>query len=86
MNDPNGLGYLDGDYIFVCQHHPYSNKCGRMHWGHAVSRDLLHWANLPIALYPDRHGAIFSGSAVFDRDNTSGLASAAYPPRVAIFA
>jgi sucrose-6-phosphate hydrolase SacC (GH32 family) len=56
-----------------------------MHWGHAVSTDLVHWQNLPIALAPDANGMIFSGSAVFDRSNTSGLGSAAHPPLVAIF-
>ena len=86
MNDPNGLVYLDGEYHLFYQYHPYSNTWGPMHWGHAVSRDLVHWQQLPIALYPDRHGAIFSGSAVFDLHNTSGLGTAMRPPLVAIFA
>ena len=86
MNDPNGLVYLDGEYHLFYQYHPFSNKWGPMHWGHAVSRDLLHWEQLPIALYPDQHGAIFSGSAVYDRHNTSGLGTATRPPLVAVFA
>jgi fructan beta-fructosidase len=56
-----------------------------MHWGHAVSRDLVHWENLPVALYPDEHGYIFSGSAVVDWSNSSGLGSEENPPIVAVF-
>ncbi len=86
MNDPNGMVYLDGEYHLFYQYHPYSNRWGPMHWGHALSRDLVHWQQLPIALYPDQYGAIFSGSAVFDRDNSSGLGTATRPPLVAVFA
>jgi fructan beta-fructosidase len=85
MNDPNGLVYLDGEYHLFYQYYPYSSRWGPMHWGHAVSRDLVHWEHLPIALYPDEHGAIFSGSAVEDRDNTSGLGTKSHPPLVAVF-
>jgi fructan beta-fructosidase len=85
MNDPNGLVYSRGEYHLYYQYHPYSNKWGPMHWGHAVSRDLVRWDNLPIALYPDRHGAIFSGSAVVDATNSSGFGTRAHPPLVALF-
>jgi fructan beta-fructosidase len=85
MNDPNGLVYYDGEYHLFYQHNPEENTWGPMHWGHAVSHDLVYWEHLPIALYPDSLGTIFSGSAVIDRDNTTGLGNGKHPPMVAIF-
>jgi fructan beta-fructosidase len=75
MNDPNGMVYYKGEYHLFYQYHPDSSVWGPMHWGHAVSKDLMHWEELPIALYPDELGQIFSGSAVIDKYNTSGLKS-----------
>jgi len=85
MNDPNGLVYENGKYHLFYQYHPESTLCGPMHWGHAISTDLIKWQHLPIALYPDNFGYIFSGSAVYDVDNTSGFGSAGNAPIVAIF-
>ncbi|WP_194777402.1 glycoside hydrolase family 32 protein [Pararhodonellum marinum] len=85
MNDPNGMVYLDGEYHLFYQYYPDSTVWGPMHWGHAVSRDLVHWENLPIALYPDKNGWIFSGSAVIDHRNSSGLGSDTNPAMIAIF-
>jgi len=85
MNDPNGMVFYEGEYHLFYQHHPHSNVWGPMHWGHAISTDLIHWEHLPIALYPDSLGTIFSGSAVIDWNNSSGLGIPGQPPMVAIF-
>ncbi|MBK5279114.1 MAG: glycoside hydrolase family 32 protein [Bacteroidia bacterium] len=85
MNDPNGMVYHEGEYHLFYQHYPDSNVWGPMHWGHAVSKDLVQWQHLPIALYPDSLGYIFSGSAVIDHQNTSGFGSLENPAMVAIF-
>jgi fructan beta-fructosidase len=85
MNDPNGMVYLDGEYHLFFQYFPDSTVWGPMHWGHAVSKDLITWEELPIALFPDSLGYIFSGSVVFDKENSSGFGDAENPPLVAIF-
>ena len=85
MNDPNGMVLYKGTYHLFYQHYPDGLVWGPMHWGHATSKDLIHWEHQPIALYPDSIGLIFSGSAVVDVNNTSGLGTADNPPLVAIF-
>ncbi|MDQ0062850.1 fructan beta-fructosidase [Paenibacillus harenae] len=84
MNDPNGMVYYDGEYHLFYQHHPDGTTWGPMHWGHAISTDLIHWEHRPIALKPDGNGAIFSGSAVVDWEDTSGFFEGK-PGLVAIF-
>ena len=85
MNDPNGLVYNNGIYHLFYQYYPEDIVWGPMHWGHAVSKDLINWENKPIALFPDEHGYIFSGSAVVDVNNTSRFGTKDNPPLVAIF-
>lgn len=84
-NDPNGMVYHNGIWHLFFQYYPDSTVWGPMHWGHATSKDLVHWQEQPIALYPDSLGYIFSGSAVVDKNNTSGLGKNGQAPLVAIF-
>lgn len=91
QNDPNGLVYYDGEYHLFYQYNPNGTGWGYMSWGHAVSTDLVHWQELPIALEAKEDAAgkipemFFSGSAVVDTNNTSGLGEPGKPAMVAIF-
>ena len=85
MNDPNGMFYYKGKYHLYFQHNPNANVWGPMHWGHAISEDLVSWEQQPIALFPDDLGTIFSGSAVVDLENTSGFGTKENPPIVAVY-
>lgn len=85
INDPNGLVYHDGEWHMFYQYNPEGEKWGHMSWGHAVSRDLMTWQHLPLAL-PEKDGVmIFSGSAVMDAANTSGLGKSGNPAMIAIY-
>lgn len=85
-NDPNGMVFADGEYHLYYQHNPYGWPWGNMHWGHAVSPDMVHWREEPIAIYPRQHGDwVFSGSAIVDGDNASGWKKGTNPLIVAAF-
>lgn len=86
INDPNGLVYADGEYHLFAQYYPYDTAWGPMHWFHAKSKDLLHWKQLGIAIRPDDElGMIFSGSAIIDEGNTSGLGDGTRDPMICMF-
>ena len=85
MNDPNGMVYYNGEYHLFYQYNPSGNTWGNMSWGHAVSRDLVHWTELPVAIPQDTQEMIFSGSAVVDTNNTTGFGKAGNPALVAIY-
>lgn len=82
INDPNGCIWHNGQYHLYYQHNPFEREWGNMTWGHATSPDLLHWTEQPPVLFPDTLGTMFSGSAVFDKDNTSGFGTKKNPPLV----
>ena len=86
VGDPNGLVFYKGEYHLFFQYNPYAIKWGNMHWGHAISKDLVHWQELPITLYPPSLGDHpYSGSAVVDRENTAGFKNGPEDPIVIIF-
>lgn len=85
MNDPNGMVYHNGEYHLFYQYNPYGDRWGHMSWGHAVSKDLAYWEHLPIALEEENNVMIFSGSAVVDKENTTGFGTPDNPPMVAIY-
>lgn len=85
MNDPNGLVYYKGKYHLFYQHNPFGNVWGHISWGHAVSKDLIHWKHLPVAIREENDEMIFSGSVVVDSENTSGFGSRDNPALVAVY-
>lgn len=85
INDPNGLVWFDGEYHLFYQHNPFGNGWGHMSWGHAVSPDLLHWHELPVAIAEDERVSIYSGSVVVDEGNTGGFAGPGQTALVAAY-
>lgn len=85
MNDPNGLVFHEGVYHLFFQYNPLGDRWGNMSWGHATSRDLVHWEEQPVAIPFDANEGVFSGSVVVDTTNSSGLGTAENPPMVAMY-
>ncbi|GAB3558010.1 glycoside hydrolase family 32 protein [Spirosoma fluminis] len=84
-NDPNGLVYYDSEYHLFFQYNPFGIRWGHMTWGHAISRDLVHWRELPPAIPEEGETMIFSGSCVVDKNNTSGFGRDGIVPIVAVY-
>src|SRR4051794_18667238 len=85
INDPNGLVYADGVYHLFYQNNPDGTDHANLSWGHAVSTDLLHWRDRPVAIRHDEHEEISSGSVVVDDGNTSALGQPGCTPLVAVY-
>jgi len=85
LNDPNGLVFHDGEYHLFYQYNPAGIEWGHMSWGHAVSKDMIHWEHLSIAIPESKEGMAFSGSCVVDHRNSSQLGKDNKPPMVAIY-
>ncbi len=85
MNDPNGMVHYNGEYHLFYQYNPHGITWGHMHWGHAISPDMVHWRHLPVAIHEEGNEMIFSGSAVVDWNNTTGFQTGEHPPLVAIY-
>jgi sucrose-6-phosphate hydrolase SacC (GH32 family) len=85
MNDPNGPIWFDGEYHLFYQYNPFGRTWGHMSWGHAVSPDMVHWRELPVAIPELGDEQAWSGTVVFDAANTSGLGTAEQPPLVAVY-
>ena len=77
LNDPNGLFFKDGKYHIFCQHNPLATAWGNMHWFHSVTEDFINFEHIGDALFPDASGTMFSGSAICDEENVSGLGKGA---------
>ena len=84
-NDPNGLVYHNGIYHMFYQHNPMGIRWGHMSWGHAISKDLIHWQHLPVAIAEEKDTMIFSGTCVADNNNTSGFDKNGKTPLVAVY-
>ncbi|PZP50745.1 MAG: 2,6-beta-D-fructofuranosidase [Pseudopedobacter saltans] len=85
INDPNGLIFYEGEYHLFYQHNPFEKEWENMSWGHAVSKDLIHWEELTLALNSDSLGTMFSGSAIIDYDNTAGFNKGKTPAMIAFY-